>query len=249
MTLAAFDLQHTNEKIIDIASTYDYQLPDSFARAFQKLHGITPTQAREKNIPLKAYPRVRFSITVEGREAMKYKIVEKEAFQIAGFKKNLSIETLMNGVGEMWQSMTPEKMAELTTFNKDTTTSVPMGAYSKIYEDYSTDYFVAVITDGTANTKLETLDVPAATWAIFECNGALPLAIGEMFQRIYNEWFPISGYEQIPLPEFEWYSEGDMSSEEYRCEIWIPIVKQFVNQSVWSRLRRGMRVSTDISCK
>ncbi|MGV2644756.1 helix-turn-helix domain-containing protein, partial [Clostridium perfringens] len=46
LTLAAFDLQDRTVKVIDIAIKYGYNSPDAFTRAFQGLHGITPTEAR-----------------------------------------------------------------------------------------------------------------------------------------------------------------------------------------------------------
>ena len=48
MTLAAQEVCSTNIKVIDIAMKYGYDSPDSFARAFAKFHGITPSMAREK---------------------------------------------------------------------------------------------------------------------------------------------------------------------------------------------------------
>lgn len=48
LTLAAFELNHSAIKIIDLAVKYGYNSPDSFTRAFQSLHGITPTEARDR---------------------------------------------------------------------------------------------------------------------------------------------------------------------------------------------------------
>ena len=46
MTIAAQELAGSDHKIIDIAMKYGYDSPDSFTKAFQRFHGITPTQAR-----------------------------------------------------------------------------------------------------------------------------------------------------------------------------------------------------------
>src|SRR5512139_1992193 len=46
MTAAAFDLQTTNLKIIDLALQYGYDSPTSFNRAFQGVHGVPPSVAR-----------------------------------------------------------------------------------------------------------------------------------------------------------------------------------------------------------
>lgn len=44
MTAAAFDLQTSDIKIIDLALKYGYDSPTSFNRAFQSVHGISPSE-------------------------------------------------------------------------------------------------------------------------------------------------------------------------------------------------------------
>lgn len=60
LTLAAFDLNNCSIKISDIARKYGYHSSDSFTRAFQKFHGITPSEARNYGQWLKAYSRITF---------------------------------------------------------------------------------------------------------------------------------------------------------------------------------------------
>ena len=45
MTLAAVELQSSDEKVIDIALKYGYASPTAFNRAFQSVQGITPSAA------------------------------------------------------------------------------------------------------------------------------------------------------------------------------------------------------------
>ena len=54
LTLAGAELQSENAKVIDVALKYGYESPDSFAKAFQKFHGILPSQARSEKAMLKA---------------------------------------------------------------------------------------------------------------------------------------------------------------------------------------------------
>lgn len=68
--------------------------------------------------------------------------------------------------------------------------------------------------------------IPARTWAIFECKGAMPKAIQDMWHKITAEFFPISGYQPTCEMDIEAYTERDMGSENYRSEIWIPVVKK-----------------------
>jgi AraC family transcriptional regulator len=48
MTLAAFELQNSRAKVIDLALKYGYDSPTSFSRAFQMIHGVTPSAVRGK---------------------------------------------------------------------------------------------------------------------------------------------------------------------------------------------------------
>ena len=62
LTLAAFELNDFSVRVLDIAIKYGYSSPDSFARAFQAFHGITPSQARSYGQWLKAYSRMTFQL-------------------------------------------------------------------------------------------------------------------------------------------------------------------------------------------
>jgi AraC family transcriptional regulator len=69
LTLAAFELNNTDLRVMDIALIYGYSSPDSFTRAFQSMHGITPAEARNNGQLLKAYPRMTFQISNKGEIA------------------------------------------------------------------------------------------------------------------------------------------------------------------------------------
>lgn len=110
LTLVAMELSHSDSKIIDIALKYGYTSPDSFSRAFQSMHGTTPSEARNHGPSLKAFPRMTFQLTIQGGSEMNYRIEDKEAFRIVGIRKRVPI--VFNGVNPeiaaMYQSLTPE---------------------------------------------------------------------------------------------------------------------------------------------
>ena len=86
MTLAAQELSCSDHKVIDIALKYGYDSPDSFAKAFQRFHGITPAQAREAGADLRSFAPLHIKITLEGGTMLDYKIVEKAPFTVVGIK-------------------------------------------------------------------------------------------------------------------------------------------------------------------
>jgi len=89
MTQAGFELQITNEKIIDIAFKYGYSSPTSFTRAFKGVHNITPSSAKKKGAVLNAYPRIKFSINIMGDKPMAYYIEKKKEIHIVGIRTSL----------------------------------------------------------------------------------------------------------------------------------------------------------------
>ena len=48
---------------------------------------MPPTAARKVGADIKAFPRISFQLTVKGASEMKYKIVEKKAFQVYGIEE------------------------------------------------------------------------------------------------------------------------------------------------------------------
>ena len=87
LTLAGSELAATREKVIDVAYKYGYDNPESFAKAFQKFHGITPSQARGSGVMLKSFSRLSIKVSLEGGSIMNYRIEEKPEIILTGFKK------------------------------------------------------------------------------------------------------------------------------------------------------------------
>ncbi|MBT2684997.1 AraC family transcriptional regulator [Bacillus sp. ISL-37] len=229
LTLAAFDLKDSNVKVIDVALKYGYTSPDSFARAFHAMHGITPSEARNHGQSLKAYPPMTFQLSIKGGTEMNYRIVEKEAFRIVGITKRVPL--IYHGVNpeiaEMWNSLNMEKIQEL----KDLSNIEPNGLISastnfsegRMEGKGDLDHYIGAATTKECPEHLASLDVSQSTWAVFEAVGPFPETLQNVWGRIYSEWFPSSSYEQVEGPEILWNENKDMTSPKYRSEIWIPV--------------------------
>lgn len=76
--------------------------------------------------------------------------------------------------------------------------------------------------------EFKIVDVPEHTWAVFEGSGddSSKLAIQDVWKRIYSEWFPSSGFEQVDGPCMEKYFWTDDKYDDYTCEVWIPIKRK-----------------------
>lgn len=227
MTLAALDLQDNDKKVIDIAIKYGYESPTSFNRAFQNIHGISPSMARTKGVSLKAYPPISFQISIKGDVQMNYRIEEKDAFRIIGVKERyqLNVDENFANIPLFWQRTTQSGIVEkmLPIMNTEIQGVLGVSTCWKGKEYF--DYYIAVASTDDVPEGMEEYEVTAATWAIFECVGAMPHAIQQLQKRIVTEWLPTSGYEYANAPDIEVYFEGNQESENYKCEVWLPIVK------------------------
>ena len=55
MSLSAVELKDQGKKVIDIALKYGYESPTAFNRAFQSVHGMTPSDARSEASSVKSF--------------------------------------------------------------------------------------------------------------------------------------------------------------------------------------------------
>lgn len=227
MTAAAFELQTGDIKIVDLALKYGYDSPTSFNRAFHSMHGVAPSTARTEGTFLKAYPRIRITISIKGEAEMNYKIVSKEAFRIVGVKESMdtNVEDNFSKVPLFWQRTAQSGMLQRisTLINQP-----PFGVLgvSTCMNGKDLDYYIAAASDLPVMEDMHEYIVPAATWAVFECIGPLPQALQELQKRIITEWLPASGYEYANAPDIEVYSDGDQQALSYRSEVWLPVVKK-----------------------
>ncbi len=70
-----------------------------------------------------------------------------------------------------------------------------------------------------------TAEIPASTWAAFPSTGRRPDAIQRVWTRVFEEWFPATGYQHAGGPELEVLPAGDDLAAAYQCKVWVPVVK------------------------
>lgn len=91
-------------------------------------------------------------------------------------------------------------------------------------DDGSNDYMCAVEYDGELPEGLDRFSYPAATWLKFEAKGTVTGdTLGNVWQRINNEFLPQSKYKKSGLPTIEKYRSWDEAANLCNVEIWIPV--------------------------
>jgi AraC family transcriptional regulator len=66
LTLAAQGTGVYKVKVVDVALKYGYDTPESFSKAFRRVHGISPSAARAQGVKLKARPPISFQLLLKG---------------------------------------------------------------------------------------------------------------------------------------------------------------------------------------
>lgn len=236
MTLAAFELQNTNCKVIDLALKYGYESPEAFTRAFQTMHEITPTQARSAGSSLKAYPRITFQITIKGVANMNYRIEKKEAHTVYGIERIFDTKDDQNlkEIPEIWQKiMRDGSCSKLEKSTGIDTSEFRVGkglvnALCGYRQTGGTTFPYMIYADKTplSNTAgYVTVEIPAATWAVFqseEYDDENVVAVCQnLYRRIYSDWFPTSNYKEVSGYDQEIYYFAE--NRKSYLEVWIRV--------------------------
>lgn len=172
-----------------------------------------------------------FQLSIEGGSEMNYKVVEKEAFRIAGLKKRIPIifEGINPEIASMWKDV-KEISNELERLSNVEPLGIIQASINfdegRMEEKGKLDHYIGVATTKECPNNMEQLEVPASTWAVFESIGSFPETLQNIWGRIYSEWFPSSSYELSDGPEVLWNENNDFDSSNFKSEIWIPIKRR-----------------------
>ncbi|MGI6007715.1 MAG: AraC family transcriptional regulator [Ruminococcus sp.] len=225
MSLAVADILSSREKIVDIALKYGYSSPTAFNRAFQSVHGISPSAVRKAGASVKSCPPISFKIMIKGVEEMEYRLESKEAFTVVGFRYPLTdrLEENFKIVPDMWKKFSTDGSMEklLPLMSREW-----KGVFgiSTCMPDMEWSYGIAVASPAEPADRMERWQIPVRTWAVFSGEGCCPQAIQELERRIFTEWLPASGYEYDLGPDLEFYKKPDPSQAEF--EVWVPVRKK-----------------------
>ena len=240
LTLAALELQNSDIKVVDLAVKYGYDSPVSFSRAFQHLHGLTPSEARTGGATLKAYPKMTFQISIKGANEMNYRIETKEAFQMFGIEEihkdeALAKHTDLDGIQMVDMDIEDDAYEKLKAaagdlpafVNKDMNKIHALFGHRQT-EEGTFPTMTCAFRSPTSNTAGYTIaDIPAHSWAIFPSekheDKDLDEVTARLYKRIHSEWMPTANYEFVSDLELEVF--GGEGADNF-VEVWLPVKKK-----------------------
>jgi AraC family transcriptional regulator len=233
MTLAGAAVVGGDETLLDIAVRYGYESGEGFARAFRAVHGVGPGEARRQGAALVSQAPLSFHVVVEGSSNMRYRITELEELRLVGVRRRVPLVHLgeNTAITEFTRSLPKEtwqRLAALSDREPAGIVNVTDDVEDPATEGSLLDYWLAVVTGlggDTVPEGLESMPVPAGTWAVFEAEGQVPETFQYLYRDAYVEWFPSHPYEARPGPSML-RTDLDPGGATGRAELWIPVVRR-----------------------
>ncbi len=241
LSLAGAELADGRIKVIDAAFKYGYDTPESFAKAFQRFHGVTPSQARS-GARLKAFSRLNIKVSLEGGSVMNYRIEEKPEMLLTGYKRrftgspndkqeqdhNFACETRLEQYILEGMCREHETIYQiLTNFDADSYDFY----YAYQFPKWALEDFEDLPEDVVR--KFEHVQIPAGQYLVCETERCMfPTALmDELRKKIFAEWLPSSGYVLRDAPEIgviHWpFEDGNEKvNNSHYCELWLPITRK-----------------------
>lgn len=232
LTLAGFDIQKSNEKIIDVALKYRYESHSSFSRAFQLFHGVTPTAVRNEGISIRVYPPIYLNITMQGKDIIKFRVEKIEKYQLFGkddiivpmehkyaldFIKNYGDMVIGNG------SHAAINIAAGYPVDDEHSFHLLHGIYFKDKESNTRFMYGWEKPEYEIEEHFTLVDVPKTTWAVFTYYGEHMEGLPKIWAYIYTSWLYTSDYkieDYIILEKESWHDDN----QKIICaEVWLPI--------------------------
>ncbi|MFJ5225451.1 effector binding domain-containing protein [Streptomyces sp. NPDC088400] len=227
LTVAGAEVLAGERTLLEIAVRYGYTSGEAFARAFRAMHGVGPGEARRTGAALHSQPRMSFRLIIEGSSSMRYRVVEKDRFQVVGKKVRVPLvhEGMNPAIADFIRSIdkaTIRRITELSDQEPEGIVAVSDNLDPSRAEGTELDYYHAVVTGAAVPDDLDALTVPAGTWAVFENSGQFPQALQYLWRDVFTQWFPSNPYRSRPGPEIL-RTRLSPDGAEAEAELWIPV--------------------------
>lgn len=203
LSMAFYDLYYAQEKIIDVAMKYGYENPTSFSRAFQKFHGVKPSEVKKGTSQFHNYPKFHFNEEVKTGKNLQYRICLMKELVLYGKGKKCTEKTIGKIAPEFYEEM----------YQKYHLWEYGMVYYEDRFHSENLEYWVL---NETYEEGLDTFSLPASKWLVFKIDSKKAKDIQELSRQFYDYFLPSCKFNLRSIPELERYYEHYM-------ELWVPI--------------------------
>lgn len=182
-------------KIIDIAIKYQYNSPTAFSRAFEKFHGIKPSEVKKKPEKLKMYTKLHFNENYECNKKIDYQIIEKEEMQLYGKYILTDNERIKEDAPTFYHENT-EKYGE------------PPYALIEYHDKERTEVKAYWILYSKQVQGMVKKIIPQSKWIVIRISSQDAKEIQEVSETFYEEFMPNAKYNFKDIPEIEYYHDN-----------------------------------------
>lgn len=230
MTVAAADVIRGRDDLLSIAVRHGYGSAEAFGRAFRAVHGAGPGEVRRNGGPLRTQPQLRFRLTVEGTAPMDTRLTDRPAFRLIGHAARVPL--IHHGVNphiqrhiESIPAAEHQRLKDLGNTDPAGLLQVSDGVDPDGTEGTDLTYLhgVAVTADTPVPDGLDTIDVPAGTWAVFRTTGPWPDTLQQTWAATATEWFPSNPWRLRPGPSIVTILDRAPDFSTATAELWLPV--------------------------
>jgi AraC family transcriptional regulator len=225
LTEAAREVACTPMPLIDIAVKWGFESAETFLRAFEAEHGITPGRFRGTGMSLHLTEPFRLA-PGEQVALAEPSIMQLPQQRLCGYPLAIEPGSKHGIIPRFWNQYHERNLAQTLPgaspdgWFDDVGCSVygPDGAHT---------YVVGIWTDRPGPAGTMSITLPEGCYAVFTTPQADGYTFVETVHRtwnaIYEQWLPRSAYRRAPGPQYETYCE---KSHSYTEKIGIPIQKR-----------------------
>ena len=229
LTLAGYELQNGDARIIDVAVKYGYDSADSFARAFFRQHGLSPAAAK-KGGPLRAFPSASFRIIIRGAKDMDYRLIDVPEMVIFGVSREFdeqefaTRETLR---GSMWDEKCANVPGQLCEGRwNESGNHAYDGEWYGLWRGGR--YMIGREREMVKDAGLEAQTIAPGRYAVFSTKqgAAAWEVLPELFEQSFDSWLPDSGYalrSDDVIEVYHLWTNAERRRRERYYEVWIPV--------------------------
>ena len=219
LTEAARALVHGEAEILAAALDAGYASHEAFTSAFRAEFGVPPSALRGaadlRALALTDPPRLETTMTDDLKAP---EVKTRAAFRVAGLRRRFARDE-MAGIPALWAEFQPHLGAI-----EGQRGEAAYGLCLPAQDVSAIEYMACVeVAPGARPEGLETRDVPAARYAVFEHHGHVS-EIRRTFAAIFDHGITDAGLEYAGGAEFEHYSDRfDPRTGAGVVEIWTPV--------------------------
>ncbi len=222
LTQAAWDLIHSEKKVLDIGISLYFETAESFTRAFKDRYSMTPTEYRKNGIDVligNRQPAQKPDKTIITYSGLSPEIITIPPVHVMGIR----FKTTVNGNESiaMWRQFNTQVPPDLLSNKRYGIFEAGETCSSDLFNmESKTMAFVGIEIPENYLIPIDMLrkKLFGGKYARFIHRGTIDALI-QTYHYIWGVWFPRSGFELANRDDFECYTERFTGSNDENSEI------------------------------